>query len=160
MSLVKVESIGKVEPNSFNGLTKTTFLSEGRVIYIFTKAGNEPSEGDQLDGDVAQDKAGNLKFTKTKNESYGGPQRTAQPKSEIYKKRDDTHIKAQWAIGQAVSIVSQNLKPDEELPFDGIEDIAKELFAMVDRVKDSDAPAEQTQIPVADSAVKVDWDNL
>lgn len=52
-----------------------------------------------------------------------------------YTPRDDSHIKAQWAIGQAVSTLAK----DGELDLELTEALAKDLFAMVDRVKSGDA---------------------
>lgn len=64
--------------------------------------------------------------------------------------RDDRHIKAQWAIGQAMTMVDGIAKLD----FDVVEDIAQNLFLMVDRVKQAipDAP-ETPEVPTAVQAV-------
>lgn len=51
-----------------------------------------------------------------------------------YQPRDDSHIKAQWAIGQAVSFVRDHEGPEDGL-WNEIEETAIRLFAMVDRVK-------------------------
>lgn len=58
-----------------------------------------------------------------------------------YQPREDHHeaIKAQWAIGQAVQLhIAVTAKGGEEAQ--SIEDTAKELFAMVDRVKVGEQP--------------------
>jgi hypothetical protein len=58
-----------------------------------------------------------------------------------YTPRDDAAIKAMWAVGQAVTLVTSD---DIPLVGDGlqeIEDYATRLFHMVDRVKTSSDPA-------------------
>lgn len=86
---VKVEKILEAEPNSFQGLTKTTFLSEGRAIYIFTKPENDPKEGDELSGEITQDKAGKNKFTKDKPTGYDRQAYTGPRKGVPMQKNDD-----------------------------------------------------------------------
>ena len=54
-----------------------------------------------------------------------------------YTPRDDSHIKAQWAIGQAITVLADKGSVDLELT----EALAKDLFAMVDRVKGEKEPA-------------------
>jgi len=53
-------------------------------------------------------------------------------------KRDDSHIRAQWAIGQAIS----HLGGDKDKTLEDVETLAGALFVMVDRVKNPkvDAP--------------------
>jgi hypothetical protein len=72
--------------------------------------------------------------------------------SKSYQPRDDMAIRAQWAIGQAVSIFQtwldkgkgasfvddNNLRPSISFLQSCIEPVANELFAMVDRVKDGE----------------------
>jgi hypothetical protein len=56
--------------------------------------------------------------------------------------RDDNAIRAQWAIGQAISLAS--VKMDKEaITMPVIERYAKELFATVSRVKGDEVTAEQ-----------------
>lgn len=58
-----------------------------------------------------------------------------------YQPRDDSHIKAQWAIGQAVGVFPKIVAdaPDSQADrvayISAVENLAKEFFAMVDRVK-------------------------
>ena len=74
-----------------------------------------------------------------KEGSYGGG--GSKPS---YQPRDDRHIQAQWAIGQAIILLG-----DDALgKLDDIESLASDLFVMVNRVKNSDA--EDTVAPVAD----------
>lgn len=51
-----------------------------------------------------------------------------------YTPRDDSHIKAQWAIGQAMGFATA-INTDGKVDFDLVEGIARSLFTMVDRVK-------------------------
>ena len=69
--------------------------------------------------------------------------------------RDDTHIKAQWAIGQA--IILEGSEAVTHLKDGLLETLAKELFAMVDRVKQTDTvhPAEK----VSDDQLSIDMDD-
>lgn len=65
---------------------------------------------------------------------YTQPQQTALPESPSGDYWDDKNaqIRAQWAIGQAVSAIC---KDGKEPHYPNVESVAKELFAMVDRVK-------------------------
>lgn len=54
-----------------------------------------------------------------------------------YAPRDDSHIKAQWAIGQAATLVTA-AETGTNIDLEAIEALAKDLFAMVDRVKTSE----------------------
>jgi hypothetical protein len=84
----------------------------------------------------ATSKAGKayLRFHREKKED-AQPSHSETPKQE-WQPRDDSHIRAQWAIGQAVSALVA-LNTDGKLEYGVVEDIAKKLFAMVDRVKGS-----------------------
>lgn len=68
--------------------------------------------------------------------SYGGGSQS----------RDDSHIKAQWAIGQAI-ILHNTMQTGTNIEMDFIETKARELFAMVDRVKDSNQVETISQQP-------------
>lgn len=82
-----------------------------------------------------------------KEEGYGGSKPSYQP-------RDDSHIKAQWAIGQAGLLI------EDKNDLEGIETLAKDLFAMVDRVKGLPAPDEDEPLPDApneEQELPPDW---
>lgn len=55
--------------------------------------------------------------------------------------RDDSAIRAQWAIGQAINLASVKM-PKEDITLPVIESYAKELFATVSRVKGEPVTAE------------------
>lgn len=85
---IPVNQIVNVEPNNFQGLTKTTFLSSASnnlPVYMFHQPQNAPQVGVNLDGDIKTDQRGQLKFTKTPNPQYAGQQNfqtgTGQPYS-------------------------------------------------------------------------------
>ncbi len=70
---IPVNQVVQTEPNSFNGLTKTTFLStasQNEPVYMFTQPQNAPQVGATLDGTLARDQRGKLKFNKTPNPAY------------------------------------------------------------------------------------------
>ena len=57
------------------------------------------------------------------------PQKEGFSGGKSFTPRDDSHIKAQWAIGQAGLLI------EDKTDLAGIEALAVDLFAMVDRVK-------------------------
>jgi hypothetical protein len=79
------------------------------------------------------------------------PAPSGQPVKKEWQPRDDNAIRAQWAIGQAVSKV--------ELPFtdasyyQSVESVAKKLYAMVETVKDFSTGTQPTP-PRGTEAVK------
>ena len=98
--------------------------------------------GDMLYGEIieATSKAGKpyKRFKRAKkpedNHSFSGGKREWQP-------RDDMAIRAQWAIGQALSKFPENCyqatDEDRMTLLHNIEHFAKEIYAMVDNVKGS-----------------------
>lgn len=72
---IPVSNILNVEPNNYQGLTKTTFQSSaanGQAVYAFHQPQNALQPGQVLEGTIAADRAGKLKFTKTPNPQYQG----------------------------------------------------------------------------------------
>lgn len=70
---IPVNQIVNVEPNSYQGLTKTTFLSSAsnnQPVYMLHQPQNSPQPGTMLDGTINTDRAGKLKYTKTPNPQY------------------------------------------------------------------------------------------
>lgn len=129
-----IQRVSEREPRSWN------FQQNGNTVQMETykvmlegvsepvdlnkKAGNTPKVGDVLYGTIAQDDYGH-KFKAAKKPFGAG---AATP-------RDQSIIKAQWAIGQAVALGNKELKD--------IELAASALFLMADRVKDT-KPSEKT----------------
>lgn len=95
-----------------------------KFIQDKAKGAPAPEAGKQYTGSVYPSEKG-LKF-------YPFTQRggNRQP-------RDDAAIRAQWAIGQAVEITGRNFGVGDKELLPTVERTAKELYAMVDRVKGS-----------------------
>jgi len=80
--MITVSNIEDIEPNAFNGLDKYTFQTHeyDQPVYAFRKPGNEIRANDILDGTVAPDKRGVMKFTPTKTGQFAAsPQAAPQP---------------------------------------------------------------------------------
>ena len=69
----EVEEITVTEPNAYQGLDKTWFITGGASVYMFHKTQNTPKVGDILEGSIGYDRGQNMKFTKTKPNAFGGP---------------------------------------------------------------------------------------
>jgi hypothetical protein len=90
-----------------------------------------PKKGDVLYGHIESTAYGD-KF-KSEQRPQSGGQTGGQ--STSWTPRDDSHIRAQWAIGQSIQMhIAEGVPGQRSEPGD-IEDLAKILFAMVDRVK-------------------------
>lgn len=106
MPRIKIKEITATEPNAFNDLTKTTFVREDaqEPVYIFTKAGNEPKVGDELEGDVTRDKRSALKFKKSQSQQppSNGHNNTHATLRQ-YKADPDKQDSIEWqkALGEA-----------------------------------------------------------
>jgi hypothetical protein len=87
---------------------------------------------------IADDKAvvvGAAVDGELKNGEFGKSLVEWRPRKGGFQARDDDAIKAQWAIGQAVSLFIHGV--DDK--FTDIEKNAKDFFQMVDRVKQKEA---------------------
>jgi hypothetical protein len=69
----EVEEITATEPNAFNGLDKTWFITGGASVYMFHKTANTPKVGDILEGSITYDRGQNMKFTRAKTGQYASP---------------------------------------------------------------------------------------
>lgn len=127
------------EPDQY-GVVGYWVTFEGHENSALMRAKNAPVVGGMEYGNVTKEtsKAGKeyYKFKREQRED-GAPSRptstvSSSPKKEWVDHSDD--IKAQWAIGQAVAWCIAH--PSEV--FDDIEAQAKEFYAMIDRVKDSE----------------------
>lgn len=100
-----------------------------------------------------QGRNGNETFVKQppkENPGYGSTSGGSARSSSGYTPRDDSHIRAQWAIGQANSFFTM-----ENLDTAVVEQMATDFFLMVDRVKQAvpdgtpaptpEAPAEESE---------------
>jgi len=84
-----------------------------------------PSVGQILEGTIDRSGQFGPKFKKdfAAGKTFGGS------------KKDEEGIKAQWAIGQAMTYCTNRLKATEHIDLTVVEALAKDLFAMTDRVK-------------------------
>lgn len=122
----------------------------GEPVRVVLKDPSKFATGDTIYGRIEQK-------TSKANKAYWKFQRVMKDEPQYVKTnnsrpawtpRDDSHIRAQWAIGQAVSMHADDeaVKGKDFIAggnknLFAIEATAKELFAMVDRVKDSTTPA-------------------
>lgn len=131
----KVTKVSTQEPKVYEGQYGTTYyikvMLEGidEPVEIGKKSPNALKQGDTVYGTVTDGQYGKkFKAEKNPNGYSGGGKYT----------RDDSAIRAQWAIGQAIQIAVAKGKLDNPIIlWAGMEADAKELFAMVDRVKGS-----------------------
>lgn len=79
----EIDSISSTEPDSFQGLTKTWFSTGGAQVYVLHKPENQYRAGDIIEGTVTQDKGGNLKFTRAKNQFYNPATNTTSVSASI-----------------------------------------------------------------------------
>lgn len=102
----------------------------GEPVQINKKAESEaPQVGDKVFGKIEEVEFGDRTLQKFKagKKPYGGGYQ-----------RDDSAIRAQWAIGQAVSSTSvQTFEGKLDFYYEALESKAKKFYAMVDRVKAS-----------------------
>jgi len=105
-------------------------------ISIGKKSKDALNKGDTIYGTIEETEYATDKFKAEKQfqQRYDGPKKG-------YTQRDDSAIRAQWAIGQAVQ-----LNVAGAIKFDGVEETAKLLYAMVDRVKASEPESEQSAL--------------
>lgn len=121
---------------------KVKFAGSDAVVELVRKASElAPVQGEILNGTIEQTEYG-PKFKKAR--SFGG--------GKSFAPRDDSAIRAQWAIGQAVHWYKDSLE-DKEPPLDKIETLAGDFFAMAERVKAgpqtaSPDPNEPVVVPV------------
>lgn len=120
--------------DSFGNYKGTITFEEDHSEPIDATFKTQPSVGDKKYGTVSNytTKAGNVrkgfKSAKKEQSGYSGDSQSAKHE---WQPRDDSHIRAQWAIGQAIQLgmTCNELSPE------AIECNAKSLFAMVDRIK-------------------------
>lgn len=112
----------------------------GEPVQLNKKAESPaPEVGEPLYGTITETEYGQKFKSERLPYTGGGGGKSYQP-------RDDEAIKAQWAIGQAVQLyvtqrdeINATLKDTGQMMSDMeyVEGQAKELFAMIDRVKES-----------------------
>lgn len=133
MADYRITKVSNQEPRTYDGPNGTVYyikvLLDGhdKPVSIGKRSPDALKEGDVVTGEITATQYETDKFTAQKPFTAGGTKAfTADPNKQA-------EIKAEWAIGQAMqwAIKSDKLVADE------IEANAKMLYAMVDRVKDS-----------------------
>jgi hypothetical protein len=69
----EITEILVTEPNAYQGLDKTHFVTGGAEVYMFHKIANTPKVGDILEGSITYDRGQNMKFTRAKTGQYASP---------------------------------------------------------------------------------------
>jgi len=131
--LIQIASINSRSTPTDLGLIKTTFTTKSGVsTYIFTKPENVPNVGTELDGDIAPDKYGKLKFTKTK-QPYPAVTETVQNSQKVYKADPDKMAQEKnLEIAKNKAIMRQvAVKAAVELTLAKFEDYDKNVFRSV-----------------------------
>lgn len=127
--------VGDFQDNHGNTWCDAVFLGVGEPVRIVVKDPTKYEAGQKLYGELKEQtsKAGKpyLRFYREQRPE-GQTSFTPSAKKE-WTPRDDSHIRAQWAIGQAVSLAVATHK----FGLEDVESDAKWLYAMVDRVKES-----------------------
>lgn len=135
----------------------------GEPVKIVLKDPSTVKIGDKLYGTVneTKSKAGKTyyKFKKEQRPDY----EQRQEKSDEYWAEKDASIRAQFAIKGAIELVNgQEEKPNEV--FLAIEQYAKELFSMVDRVSGKVEAVQESEATLLmnklDSGVPINFDEL
>lgn len=139
----KIIKVSEQEPRTWDGEHGTVYyirvMLEGhdRPVEIGKKSPDALKVGDTVYGTIKPTDYPSDSFKAAQKPFGGGGGKTYQP-------RDDNAIRAQWAIGQAVShynsiaVAAVKGGADAKAFLDGIEETAKELYQMVDRVKASE----------------------
>lgn len=113
---ITIKKLGKTTDfdTKYGKMSKTYFVDDkDRELYVNTKVGNEPKEGESLEGDIVQDNYGNQQFKKAqKNFGGGGGGRDNTPS-----------IEKQKALGEANITVNNfyTLFPDKRTDIEDLE---------------------------------------
>jgi len=133
MAEYKVTRVSEQPPKEYHNekYNSTTYYIKVQVegwekpIEVGKKSPDAIKVGDILYGTIESTRRATDKF-KSEPKPFGGGFNNG-PKPQ----RDDSHIRAQWAIGQAMTHFAHK----EEVGLDKVEKLAGALFLMVDRVK-------------------------
>lgn len=133
----KITQVSVQAPREWAGPKGTVYYikvkldGHAKPVSIGKKAPDALHVGDTVYGTVTEDFTHDEdKFKSEQNPSYGGaPSAGSKP---AYVPRDDLAIRAQWAIGQSMTAVFNGDTANTAQ----VELLARELFSMVDRVKE------------------------
>jgi len=128
---------GTFQDNFGNYWCSMSLKGVGEPVSIAVKDPTQFEAGMTLYGSIEtkESRAGKdyLKFKREKKEEVAS---TGEPAKASWQPRDDDRIVAQWAIGQANAYVcSEKFRVEDHDPIEDIESIAKDFYAMVERVK-------------------------
>lgn len=143
-------------PDNSRHINEVTMDYNGKLFKANTFSDKIATEG--WSGDVeSYEKLGRdgsqtfVKQVPKENSQYQGgtqPIPGGQRGSGNYVPKDEKAIQAMWAIGQSIAALNDKV---EDLQL--VEDYAKELFAMVDRVKTGESTSEQSDTVTGDDTV-------
>lgn len=153
MAEFKIAKVSEQPPKEWKGPHGPVYyikvLLEGHTkpVSVGKKKPDALRVGDIIYGNIEESDLPEDKFKPEQKPEYVKPD---SKQSDEYWADKQMQIRAQWAIGQAVN----SIKSDGEVTLDEIETVAKELYAMVDRVKGSSESTDpkawtsgQTQMP-------------
>lgn len=118
------------------------FLGVGEPVKWVVKDPSKVVVGQKYYGKITDETSkANKPYQRFRREKRPEDQAQPQGKSKRdWQPRDDAAIRAQWAIGQAMTFLVAANDVNDGNPIEQAEILAKELYAMVDRVKDSNSP--------------------
>lgn len=137
-----IKQVSKQEPKRYEGkygvtlYHKVRFEGSDEVVEIGRKENHRPKEGDKLYGTIEDTEYG--KKFKAERKPFTS---SAKPM------RDDSAIQAQFAIKTAVAFLEKN----DKATLDTVEQYAKDIFAMIGRVKASNSES-------SNPSLKAQWD--
>lgn len=157
----KVQGVANTAPKEYTNAYGTTYYHRVKLegvekpVSIGKKAPNAIKAGDIIHGSIEKTALPEDKWHGEAPQPGAGGFGGIQPQSSTtasYTPRDDSHIKAQWAIGQATTFYLATAKIDLNAKdrLEIVESLAAEYFAMVERVK-SVPVVEPMPEPPADS---------
>lgn len=160
--MVKVKSILEVKEKDYMDMDKTIFQDEdNQVVYTYAKV----TEGEEYDGEVTKDKAGNLKFKKTPK-PFGGGGGFAKGGTKEFKADPvkNASIERQVALKAAVDVVSAKLPLMDKLPDTKDIALAVELLAeSFDKFLKGDKPKVEKKdevVEMLNGATEVNIDDI
>lgn len=144
----KILQVSEQEPREWNGphgivyYIKVKLEGHDKPVSIGKKKPDALKSGYTVYGTIEESDLPEDKFKSEQNPNPSGPVHTdnVNKPDEAYWADKQNTIRAQWAIGQAIQLF--NHKPTDTVDNERLEQTAKTLFAMVDRVKDGEPEAQ------------------
>lgn len=142
MAEYKITQVSANPPKEYDGQNgriyyiKVALQGHAKPVSVGKKTPNALRVGDTVNGTILPTEYDTDNF-KSENKPY--------PATQGGSPKDQDMIRAQWAIGQAVQI---SVHYETQYDVIKVEKNAKDLFAMVDRVKGSNQQASTPEVPV------------